>query len=567
MTDLPPGFVLDQQRGIDLPPGFVLDPQRTAGQELDRKAALGVQGARVGVLNTIGAPVDLLAAGMRELGLPVNNPVGGSQSLNAAADWVASLPGKIAPGMFSDGKRLTPETTAEKAIHGAGEAVGSAATTMLPAGALARSLPRGTLGQGLAETMAAQPAMQTASAAAGGAVSGATDNPYLGLAAALAFPAAVGGAARVVSPMGPARTAAETERRRLVDVLREQGVPLTPGQTTGNRGIQIMESVMESLPGSGGMQRALNNRQREAFNRAVTATTGDPVPAFTQAERQARRADLGQTFERLASGTTVNLDQPFVTQLDDALTRYRQQLPPDVYRNVEQRLESLIGAATQPGNPQIPGDIYQRIRSSLSRQATNMGDREAAGALREMRNALDGAARRSLPADVAQEWDTVRRQWANLRTIENSMRNADAAVGDIAPRALGQAVDTANRRGASRDLTDLAAGGRRIVADQIANSGTPSRLFWQNLVTGGGIGGTAYGATGSPTIAAVSLLAPVLAQAATQNPATRAWAANRIAGNVATLPTSELAGKISLAQVLANMPETTGAVRRRGARQ
>lgn len=557
MSNLPPGFVLDApaapQAGA-LPDGFVLDQPST----LDRKAALGAQSTRVGILNTIGGISDLYNAGLRAAGLNPGQPILGSQQLNQAADWVASLPGKIAPETFSKGDRLVPQTTTEKAISGAGEAVGSAIGTMVPAGIVGRFAPAGSVTQNVAQALTAQPGMQIASAATGGAVQGATDNPYLGLAAALAVPTAQGVAARTITPQGPARTAAEVERRRLVDTLlagdpqnNRPPIPLTTGEILGNKGIQTLESVMETLPLSGGLQARFNDRQREAVNRVVTGFTGDPVPAFTNAEREARRQELGQTFQRLAQGTTVNLDQPFLNDLNATLARYQQQLPPDVYRNVEQRLQALMGAATQPGNPQIPGEIYQRIRSSLSQQATDAGNREVGQALRGARNALDNAARRSLPADVAAEWDQVRQQWGNLRTIENSMRNTDAAVGNIAPRSLGQAVDTANRRGGSRDMTDTAAALRKVLGDKIGQSGTQPRSFWQNLVTGGGIGGSAYAATGSPTAALASVLAAPVAQIALENPVTRAWAANRLASNVPTLPGRELTANIGLAQALA----------------
>lgn len=532
--------------------------QFDAPSTLDRKAALGVQGTRVGILNTIGGISDLYNAGLRAAGLNPGQPILGSQQLNQAADWVASLPGKIAPETFSKGDRLVPQTTTEKAISGAGEAVGSAIGTMVPAGIVGRFAPAGSVTQNVAQTLTAQPGMQIASAATGGAVQGATDNPYLGLAAALAVPTAQGVAARIITPQGPARTAAEVERRRLVDTLlagdpqnNRPPIPLTTGEILGNKGIQTLESVMETLPLSGGLQARFNDRQREAVNRVVTGFTGDPVPAFTNAEREARRQELGQTFQRLAQGTTVNLDQPFLNDLNAILARYQQQLPPDVYRNVEQRLQALMGAATQPGNPQIPGEIYQRIRSSLSQQATDAGNREVGQALRGARNALDNAARRSLPADVAAEWDQVRQQWGNLRTIENSMRNVDAAVGNISPRALGQAVDTANRRGGSRDMTDTAAALRKVLGDKIGQSGTQPRSFWQNLVTGGSIGGSAYAATGSLTAVLASVMAAPAVQIALENPLTRAWAANRLASNVPTLPGRDLTANISLAQALA----------------
>ena len=522
------------------------------GSSFDRKAGIATQGTRVGILNTFGAPVDLLAAGMRAAGVPVNEPIGGSASLNKAADYVASIPSKL--GLTDNkGARLQPQDATERAIHGAGEGVGSAIGTIIPAARLASVLPTGTVGQGVAQTLATGPRMQGAAAAAGGAAGGASENPYVGLATALAVPTAAGLGSRVVSPMPPARTAAEEERRRLVDVLRKNDVPLATGDITGNKGVQVLESVLETLPVSGGLQTAFRDRQREAVNRAVTATTGEGVPAFTTAERAARKAELGRKFEDLSTSTTVNLDREFTTKLDDILKNYREQLPPDVMKNVEQRLESLIGASTQPGNPQIPGAIYQKIRSKLSKQSTNAGDSEIRDALRETRNALDDAARRSLPEEVGREWDQVRRQYGNLKTIEGAMRNTDATVGDISPKALWQSVLNANKKGGSKDMTDLAAALSKVVGDKIGQSGTQPRSFWQNPVTGGGIGGAAYGATGSPTLAAGAVSLPPLAQILLENPITRSWAGNRALGSVPTLPSGETVGRLSLAQILSEL--------------
>lgn len=557
--------VVQQSGGGDQWAAFPRADERTFAQEADRKAALGAQETRVGLLNSLGAPVDLIAAGLKKVGIGDGDAVGGSKSLNAAADWVASLPGKVAPDWFSKGERLTPETTTEKAIAGAGQGVGTALGMMIPAAGVANTARAGTVTQGVAEALASQPGMQMASGAVGGAVQGATDNPWLGLAAGMAVPVAAGLGARVVTPQGPARTAAEEERRRLVDVLRQNNVPLTTGEITGNKGVQTLESVLETLPLSGPLQRRFNEGQKEAANRLVTSFTGEGVPAFTNAEREGRRAALGQQFENLARDTTVNLDAPFVAQVQDALARYQQQLPPDVYRNVEQRLTSLIDAATQPGKPQIPGEIYQRIRSSLSQQATNNGNREAAQALREMRNALDAAARRSMSGDTAAEWDQVRRQWGNLRTIENSMRNVDAAVGDISPRALGQAVDTANRKGGAREMQDVAAALRKVLGDKMAQSGTQPRSAWGQIATGGAMAGGGFGVAG-PVGAATALATPAALQIALNNPATRAWAANRLLEQVATLPPRELVGNIGLARALANLNESRVAERRGAAR-
>lgn len=537
-----------------------LDDSSSMGVKIARHVGQAAQGINDSFLPTmVGGPIDLAASGMRAVGIPVNDPVGGSESIKRGIDYVATLPGRVRDAVgnqslapFSEQRtsRFDAASPSEKIANAIGHGVGGTAALVAPAGAVASAARPGSVTQQIATALASQPVAQATAGAVGSGVTEATGNPWLGAGAAIATPFAVGAGARAISPMGPAATASEAERRRLVDFARGANIPLTTGQITGNKGVQTLESVLEALPLSGGLQRGLINRQREAFNREVTGSTGAPLDAFTRAAREQRRGELGQEFNRLSAGTTVNLDPQFTTQLNDALTRYRQQLPQDVSRNIEARLQTLIDASTQPGNPQIPGEIYQGIRSTLGRQANSIGRGETADALREMQRALDAAARRSLPPDVGARWDTVRDQWGNLRTIEAGMRNADAAVGDISPRALGASVDSSNRRGSAQNLTNISDVGRKIIGDQIANSGTPQRSFWQNLVTGAGPSAAVYGSTNSPLAAAGTFAAPALTQMLLENPATRAYAGNRLAGSVPTIPDASLVAKIGLVQAL-----------------
>lgn len=537
-----------------------LEPPANKGSAA-RIVGQAAQGVNEGVLRGAASPLDISGAIAKGVGLvgPQTPPI--SDAFVQASDDLASLPLRLRDAISQRSvspifaprdaykTRHEAEGAVEKFAYGAGKGAGTALTMILPAAAVSRGAQAGSNTQRIAEVLARQPVMQGVSSAVGGGTAEATESPYAGLAAALAVPVGTGLLSRAVSPMPPARTAAEVERRALVDAALARNIPLTSGQISGNKGVQTLESVLENLPLSGGMQRGMIDRQRQVFNQEVTASTGAPLPAFTRAERETRRADLGRQFENLSQGTTVNLDRQFTTQLNDALTRYRQQLPPDVYRNVEQRLSALIDASMQPGNPQISGEIYQRIRSSLGTQATRTGNTETGAALREARGALDAAARRSLPPDVAAEWDTVRRQWGNLKTIEAGMQNADAAVGNIAPRALGAAVDAANRRGGARSLTEISDIGRRILAPQIADSGTAQRGFWQNLATLGAMGSGGLWAGGLPGAAAI-ISAPPIVQKSLEYAARSGYTGNRLLGNVETLPSREMVKKIGLAQAL-----------------
>jgi hypothetical protein len=116
-------------------------------------------------------------------------------------------------------------------------------------------------------------------------------------------------------------------------------------------------------------------------------------------------------------------------------------------------------------------------------------------------------------------------------------------------------------------MTDTAAALRKVLGDKLGQSGTQPRSFWEKVATLGGIGGSTYGLTQSPGMTLASVLAAPGLQVALENPLTRAYVGNRLAGNVPTLPGRELAGSIGIAQALANQDRVTVPNARNGRRQ
>lgn len=525
--------------------------ERTTAQNLDRKGALAAQGTREEILNTVGAPVDLVAAGLRKIGVNADNPIGGSQSLNRAADWVASLPGKIAPSLFSSGERLTPETSGEKVVYGAGKGVGGALATLAPAGMVARAATPGTVMQGVAETLASQPAAQIAASATGGAVTQATDNPLLGLAASLAVPVGLSVGRGVVSPVG---TRLNDNQQALVAAMEREGITPTPAQATGSPVLRGLEETMARIPGSAGTMRGTFDNQREAFNRAVMSRTGTAAADASPATLDATYNRLGQNFDDLARRTTLSVDPQFGADVRQVAQDYGRRLDTDVagvFRSYMDDLEPLLQAvapgapgATVPApissaNPQIAGEIYQRIRSDITtrmRETNNLPLRRALGGLVE---ALDDNMERSTSGALRDEWQQTRGQYAALKTVDKAMSGgtqADRSAADVPLGAFANAVKAGDKTGYARargqygELAKVAD----FIAPQIPNSGTPERLMWANLLTGGALGGGAGYLTGSPGAAlgaaAATTIGPWAAARLYNTAPMRAYLTNDVAG-------------------------------------
>jgi hypothetical protein len=464
----------------------------TEGQRVKRKVGLGAQGVNDAIANTVGAPVDAVAWGLRKLGVPADKPIGGSDSIKAGIDYVATLPGRVheftdilrpKKGTLTDDRtsRIEPVTTGEKTAYGVGEGVGNVLSVLAPAGVVANTARAGTVTQGVANVLRTQPITQIASGAAAGGVTGATDNPWLGLVAGLAVPAAASVLRGIISPTTSRLTPQE---QRIVQTADTEGVRLTPAQRTGSTALKGLEGTMAGTPGpSGPMQRAFNN-QRTDLNRAVLTRAG--ITADDASPETVNRAfqNIGQTFDDLAARTTLNVDNRFTNDVQRVAQDYGRRLETNVapiFQSYMDDITQLTQATAQGQNPQIAGEIYGRIRSDIGRTIRANGrNPDLQHALGGIQDALDDVVERSASGALRGEWRETRRQYQALMTIDKAMQGgtqADRSAGNVPLNALRQAVAQGDRAGYSRgrgQLNELSRVGD-FIGQRIPDSGTAGR--------------------------------------------------------------------------------------------
>jgi hypothetical protein len=505
-----------------------------------RMVGLGAQGINDAIANTAGAPVDLVAAGLRQVGVPVDRPIGGSESLKSGIDYVATLPGRAVDAFsqrsldpFTEDRtsRLKPENRAERIAGGTGEGIGQVASVMFPAGRIAQALAPRTAARGVAETLAAMPKTQLTMGVAGGATTGATDDPLAGLAAALAVPVGIGVIRRGVTPITQNLNANE---RGLIAAAGNEGIPLTAAQRTGSPTLRGLEETMSRIPGSAGTMRGTFDDQHAAFNRAVMERTGTAADNAGPDTLRRVSGDLGQTFDNLAARTTLNIDQQFADDIVRTATEYGRRLPTDVapvFTSYMDDLQPIINMVARGMNPRVSGEVYQTVRSNLTTRIRNATNPDLKDALGGIVQALDDAVTRSAAGNptLAAEWNQVRGQYSAYKTVDRAMSGgtqADRSAADIPYGAFSQAVKGADREGYARgrgqygELAKLAD----YLAPRVPNSGTPERLMWANLLTGGTLGGGALAGGASPEIA----MATAAATAAAPNVAARLYNSGRV---------------------------------------
>lgn len=321
---------------------------------------------------------------------------------------------------------------------------------------------------------------------------------------------------RVVTPL-PANLS--PEEARLVQIAKDKDIPLTVGQETG-RG-RAVESALSRFPTSQGRMASFADEQATAVNRDALAQAGAVGDRLDPTTMNRVIKDASREFDSVknASGN-VNLGPDFFKDLNKTITDYLDNTPAAAQvPSVSKRAADFVN---QPGRT-LTGEQYQEFRRTLNEAAQSVTDVGASRALQGMRNALDDAMASSLPADQAQAWKDVRKNWANLKILTKAAAGGTVGSrneGNLSPSALSmalrqrQGVDRfASTEGGLNDTARVAS----YLADTIPNSGTPQTMMTQGMVMGGpvGAGFLAGGVPGALAGAGVAATPNVMARAMT----------------------------------------------------
>lgn len=556
-VELPDGSVAEfpdgtPQESIQQALASYRQPERSFGQEALRKAEFAARGFTDSALETVAAVPELVASGMRAVGLPAPERGTYTDALKSGFQTVgetlsaplnAAMPGVMEGDM----------STADRFAYGGGRGVADAASIALPAAAVARGAKAGTVTQRAAQALASQPVLQATAGGVGGAVGEATDSPLLGTAAALTVPLVAGAVGRARTPI---RSTLSPEESRLARVAQQNNIPLTPAQRTGSRPLQTAEAVFETLPLTSGPQEGIREAQRKAFNRAVLKTAGINADEATPNVLQTAKRRLGNIFTNLSRRNTLSIDNQLRTELDDITTEVRRYSVPEIAQPVINRIDDLYGAAAQTGN--VPGDAYRKLDSAIGRTIRSTTNGDLRNTLGRLQGALREAMDRSISPKDQTAWRNARREYANLMTITRSMGSgtADAVAGNIPPAQLKQALASGgnNRQNFAMgrgELNDLARVGQNFVRGQIPNSGTPERTMMMNLLQGGGPAGGAMIAGADPltaaTVGGTALLGPRALQMLYNTPLMQSYLTNT--ASQAPRLTGGLLGSITAARL------------------
>lgn len=308
----------------------------------------------------------------------------------------------------------------------------------------------------------------------------------------------------------PVRSTLPPPAAGLAAEAEKAGIPLNAAQATGSKPLQVIDSVLDKLPFTADAQAAAKEGQRAAWRRGLLAMTGENADEATPAVLGAVKQRISGEFERLASAYDMPVTDDLLGKLAAVETEYGKRLP----TNQRQIVQSYVDDLT--AGPSIPGKTYQDTRSMLTKQVDSLKQSDAmtAEALAKIRDAVDDTMGAHIKAtatpDDAKAWTEARKQWKMMRRIEKA---ADSTTGDISPKKLFNEMTRKDKNAmlygqGPQDAANLARVGKAFLAEQVPDSGTAQRMFYQNLLTGGGgaLGvGTLLGAVPPAAMGAAAL--------------------------------------------------------------
>jgi hypothetical protein len=389
-------------------------------------------------------------------------------------------------------------------------AIGAAAPVLTKAPIAGQALSGLAKGIGASRGLVGIP---VSGAVQGGASTLITEGNLSGALPGAAGAGVLGALGKVAKPIGSAGLSAAGKGYNAL--LEKTGINLTAAQKTGSKTLELIDSVLSTLPFTAGTSRDVTEAQLRKFTSAAMQKAGLTGDDFTPAVREAAENQFNQRYGNLINNEIVNIDQPVLDVVADISAKQIEKLPTNVKPIVQSYMKDIV----QSGG-QMTGEAYQAARSQLGQQAKSMAisDPFTANVLKTLRNSLDDAADRSLTGPKKGAWRELNRQYANYKTIQKSVSNSseNSLEGLISPKRLLNTIETNNKTKGQKgygDLYGLARAGSGVLSDSVPNSGTAQRQLIQSMLTGGGVGlgagGVTYGATQDPYKAIAAALLSV----------------------------------------------------------
>lgn len=249
--------------------------------------------------------------------------------------------------------------------------------------------------------------------------------------------------------VGPDVSAGLTQAQQaILDRGKQLGFRTTPGQETGSRSLQQMESRLESSPFTSGPFNAIKAENQTVLNRAVADAIGVKAnelsnPVLAQAQRQ-----ISAVYSRVASPKTQKIDGMYVANGIDIIDNAFEGLTTQPLKSniFVKQLQDLAAKGEATGNQlsTLSSKIGKRAKNEMT---TASGDRELGNALFQIKEIVDDMLAAGLSAEEQAAFQAARANYRNLMTLRSSPGVVNPSSGNVSGLNLASALTRKDPQG------------------------------------------------------------------------------------------------------------------------
>lgn len=249
--------------------------------------------------------------------------------------------------------------------------------------------------------------------------------------------------------VGPDVSAGLTQAQQaILDRGKQLGFRTTPGQETGSRSLQQMESRLESSPFTSGPFNAIKAENQTVLNRAVADAIGVKAnelsnPVLAQAQRQ-----ISAVYSRVASPNTQKIDGMYVANGIDIIDNAFEGLTTQPLKSniFVKQLQDLAAKGEATGNQlsTLSSKIGKRAKNEMT---TASGDRELGNALFQIKEIVDDMLAAGLSAEEQAAFQAARANYRNLMTLRSSPGVVNPSSGNVSGLNLASALTRKDPQG------------------------------------------------------------------------------------------------------------------------
>lgn len=277
-----------------------------------------------------------------------------------------------------------------------------------------------------------------------------------------------------------------------VKMLREAGVTPTPGQIMGGA-FKSAEEKLGSAPIVGqaiksGQTRAIDQFNAAAINRALKPVGASLPKGVTGRDALEFTSDtLGKAYDDALSAVgPIKLDKGLSADLTKTY-KTLGMLPKEKADQFARMMQMEIGDRAQQGV--LAPEAMKAAESNLGQiargylRSPDYDQRKLGEAILDAQGALRDAVARQAPPGAADMVKAANSGWANFKRVQRAASSVAAEDGVFSPAQLHSAVKaldpTKDKMGFMKGkalMEDLSSAGKKVLGNNIPNSGTADRL-------------------------------------------------------------------------------------------